>query len=59
MQETYGDIDALTLGEVERPVPAEDEVLIRVRAASVHPDVSCTIALTLRTVLRAPLSGRR
>ena len=44
MQETYGDIDALTLGEVERPVPAEDEVLIRVRAASVHPDVWHVVA---------------
>lgn len=39
MQDRYGSIDDLRLGELPRPEPAEDEVLIRVRAASVHPDV--------------------
>jgi NADPH:quinone reductase-like Zn-dependent oxidoreductase len=39
VQDEYGPPDALRLEEVERPVPAADEVLVRVRAASVHPDV--------------------
>ena len=39
IQGGYGGVDALSLGEVARPEPAEDEVLVRVRAASVHPDV--------------------
>ena len=39
VQDRYGSIDDLILGEVPTPVPAEDEVLVQVRAASVHPDV--------------------
>ena len=39
IQHGYGGVDALSVGEVARPEPAEDEVLVRVRAASVHPDV--------------------
>lgn len=39
VQDLYGSVDDLRLGEVPRPEPAEDEVLIQVRAASVHPDV--------------------
>ena len=39
LQNGYGSVDDLRLGERPRPVPAADEVLIRVRAASVHPDV--------------------
>jgi len=39
VQDRYGRVDDLRLGEVARPVPAEDELLVRVRAASVHPDV--------------------
>ncbi len=39
VQDAYGALDSLALREVERPEPADDEVLIRVRAASVHPDV--------------------
>ncbi len=39
VQDRYGSIDDLRLGEVARPEPADDEVLVRVRAASVHPDV--------------------
>jgi NADPH:quinone reductase-like Zn-dependent oxidoreductase len=35
--EKYGPPDVLELREVEKPVPAEDEVLVRVRAASVNP----------------------
>jgi len=33
----YGSPDVLQCEEVERPVPAEDDVLIRVRAAGVNP----------------------
>ncbi|MGH9822269.1 MAG: NAD(P)-dependent alcohol dehydrogenase [Blastocatellia bacterium] len=33
----YGSPDVLKCEEVEKPTPAEDEVLIRVRAASVNP----------------------
>jgi len=39
VQEGYGSLDALEVREVARPAPADDEVLVRVRAASVHPDV--------------------
>lgn len=40
VQERYGPPDAvLRLREVETPVPGPGEVLVRVRAASVHPDV--------------------
>lgn len=40
VQERYGPPDAvLRLREVETPVPGAGEVLVRVRAASVHPDV--------------------
>ncbi len=31
--------DVLQLGEIDKPVIGDDEVLVRVRAASVHPDV--------------------
>lgn len=34
---TYGSADVLEIEEVEKPVPGEGEVLIRVRAASVNP----------------------
>ena len=33
----YGDIDVLDVREVPRPVPAADEVLVRVRAAGINP----------------------
>jgi len=39
VQEGYGSLDALQIQEVEKPAPGDDEVLVRVRAASVHPDV--------------------
>ncbi len=39
IQTAYGSVDDLRVGEVRRPEPADDEVLVRVRAASVHPDV--------------------
>ena len=33
----YGPPDVLRLEEIERPVPAEDQLLVKVRAASVNP----------------------
>jgi NADPH:quinone reductase-like Zn-dependent oxidoreductase len=39
VQERYGSPDDLELREVDEPVPRDDEVLVRVRAASLHPDV--------------------
>jgi NADPH:quinone reductase-like Zn-dependent oxidoreductase len=39
VQEGYGSPDVLRLREIERPAIADDEVLVRVHAASVHPDV--------------------
>ncbi len=39
VQERYGSPDDLEVREVDKPVVGDDEVLVRVRAASVHPDV--------------------
>src|SRR2546422_5507204 len=39
VQEKYGSPEDLELREVDKPVAGDDEVLVRVRAASVHPDV--------------------
>src|SRR6266849_2681060 len=39
VQERYGSPDGLELREVEKPVVGDDDVLVRVRAASVHLDV--------------------
>ena len=39
VQDRYGSPDHLRLTEVEQPAVGDDEVLVRVRAASVHPDV--------------------
>lgn len=39
VQERYGSPDDLELREIDKPVPGNDEVLVRVRAASLHPDV--------------------
>lgn len=38
-QGAYGSPDMLRIKEIERPVAAAGEVLVQVRAASVHPDV--------------------
>ena len=58
----YGSADALELVEVDRPSPADDEVLVRVRAASVNPAdwYSMTGLLIGRTQtgLRKPKSPR-
>ncbi len=39
IQYKYGSLDVLKLREIDKPVVEDDEVLVRVRAASVHPDV--------------------
>jgi NADPH:quinone reductase-like Zn-dependent oxidoreductase len=36
VRDTYGSIDVVQLVEIEQPVPADDGVLVRVRAASVN-----------------------
>ncbi|MEE8493977.1 MAG: alcohol dehydrogenase catalytic domain-containing protein [Nitrospirales bacterium] len=39
VQERYGSPDDLELREVEKPAVGDDDVLVRVRAASLHPYV--------------------
>ncbi|MEV0905478.1 NAD(P)-dependent alcohol dehydrogenase [Streptomyces hokutonensis] len=39
VQDAYGSADRLHLSDIEPPVPRDDEVLIRVRAAGVDPSV--------------------
>ena len=39
VQDRYGGLNSLRFGEVDTPRVAPDSVLVRVRAASVHPDV--------------------
>ena len=39
VQDRYGSADVLELPEIDTPAARDDEVLVRVRAASVHADV--------------------
>jgi NADPH:quinone reductase-like Zn-dependent oxidoreductase len=39
IQQKYGSPDDLEFREVDKPAVGDDEVLVRVRAASIHPDV--------------------
>lgn len=39
VQDSYGSSEMLRLAEVEKPTVLDDEVLVRVRAASVHADI--------------------
>ena len=39
VQRRYGSADVLELGEVDQPTIGDDQMLVRVRAASVHADV--------------------
>ena len=39
VQDRYGSPDVFELREIGRPTPSDEEVLVRVRAASVHADV--------------------
>jgi NADPH:quinone reductase-like Zn-dependent oxidoreductase len=56
VQKAYGDVDVYSLAEVPSPVPAADEVLIKVRAASLHADV-WHVMTGLPRVLRIMGSG--
>ncbi len=58
VQTRYGSADELELRDVDRPAPAEDEVLLRVRAASIHPDV-WHVVTGLPYVLRLMGAGLR
>lgn len=59
VQRGYGPpAEVLRVREVGRPTPGEGEVLVRVRAASVHPDVWHVVA-GLPRVLRVMGSGLR
>jgi len=54
-----GSPDGLKLEEVEKPIPADDEVLIKVRAASVNPfDVGTLRHPFIRRVLSAISKGK-
>jgi NADPH:quinone reductase-like Zn-dependent oxidoreductase len=60
--ERYGSPDVLELREVDKPIPADDEVLVRVRATSVNPvdwhGVTGTPYIArLQTGLRGPKSA--
>lgn len=51
----YGGPEVLTLADVEKPTPTENQILVRVRAASVNP-----LDLTIRgPLLLRPLFGMR
>ncbi len=39
VQDKYGSTDVLELKEIDKPTVKDDEVLVRVHAASTHPDV--------------------
>jgi len=39
IQDRYGPPEALQLKEIDKPEATDDEVLVRIRAASLHPDV--------------------
>lgn len=39
VQTAYGSTDVYHLQEIPKPVPADDEVLVQVRATSIHPEV--------------------
>jgi NADPH:quinone reductase-like Zn-dependent oxidoreductase len=35
-QDRYGDLDVLEFGDIDQPVPKDNEVLMRVHAAGLH-----------------------
>src|SRR5574340_1462578 len=39
VRDAYGAVDVLRLAEIDRPIPGENEVLVRVRAAGVDAGV--------------------
>jgi NADPH:quinone reductase-like Zn-dependent oxidoreductase len=58
VQDRYGSADVLELREIDRPTARDDEVLVRVHAASVHADVWHAMK-GVPYVLRAMGSGSR
>ncbi len=58
VQDRYGSADVLKLQDIDKPVAKDDEVLVRVRAASVHPDV-WHVMTGLPYVLRVMGAGLR
>lgn len=56
VQDRYGSVDLLRLAEVDKPAVGADEVLVRVRAASVHADV-WHVVIGVPYVLRLMGSG--
>lgn len=58
IQRSYGNADVLEVGHLDEPVPGDDEVLVRVHSASVHPDV-WHVMTGLPYVLRLMGSGLR
>ncbi|WP_188190650.1 NAD(P)-dependent alcohol dehydrogenase [Nonomuraea sp. SYSU D8015] len=59
IRDAYGSADVLTLTDVETPVPGEDDVLLRVRAAGVdmgvwHMVTGVPYVMRVATGLRAP-----
>ena len=58
VQDRYGSTDVLELREIDRPSAGDDEVLVRVHAASVHADVWHAMK-GVPYVLRAMGSGLR
>jgi NADPH:quinone reductase-like Zn-dependent oxidoreductase len=61
--EQYGPPDVLRLREVEKPVPAEDELLVRVHAASLNPFdwhmlTGTPYLVRMQGGLRGPKDGR-
>ena len=58
VQDRYGSTDVLRFGEIHRPTASDDEVLVRVHAASVHADVWHAMK-GVPYVLRAMGSGLR
>jgi NADPH:quinone reductase-like Zn-dependent oxidoreductase len=58
VQDRYGSADVLELREIDRPTASDDEVLVRVQAASVHADVWHAMK-GVPYVLRAMGSGVR
>ena len=58
VQDAYGSPDVLELRDIDKPLVEDDEVLVRVRAASVHPDV-WHVLTGLPYVLRVMGAGLR
>nr|BFE78675.1 hypothetical protein GCM10020093_012760 [Planobispora longispora] len=60
LQEKYGSAEVLRLGELDKPVPGDDEVLVRVHAASVtHGDLVTMTGLPYLGRLAFGLRGPR